>query len=131
MQVFDKILTELSNNDLILNGELIQPNHFRISVNLTNLLFSCEILRQYKFKLQSIGSPQLEKSTNLEYFFSLFTNDRDFLFSIYISIEAGKQNIPSLGDWEEIALIYEEAIMAQSNIRFTRNNQSESLLLFR
>ncbi|MHA2364910.1 MAG: hypothetical protein ACXAC7_13220 [Candidatus Hodarchaeales archaeon] len=127
MVIFDELLHELIKNELILTGELINPNYFRISINQTHILFCYEIIRNFGLQLHSISSTNLIESNQIEYFFSKFSLERDFLFSINLNLKQGNFSLPSIREWEPNAAVFEDYIMGQSRIRFSHNNMKESI----
>ena len=69
MNIYDKLLTELQNQKVSFYGNLIFPNHFRISLepNQENLFLCMYVIKNHKFSFSTINSTNL--SENIEFFF--------------------------------------------------------------
>ena len=130
MAIFDKLINELINNKFILNGDLIQPNHFQFTVKLKYFFAAYEKIRRYGYKLKGISKSLDEHKLELDYYFTIFVDNRDFLLSVHLILEEGEFLIPSLGEWEYAATIFENKIMSHSQISFTQSNRQEPLLIF-
>lgn len=129
LKLFDEILQELTTQDLILSGELIQPNFFRITISSSNLLQCYDIVRKFKYHLQGISLTDHKAKNYLEYFFTLFTSDRELLFSIDVFLDGKSSVVSSLAAWEPTALVYEEIIKKTANIDFVGNSRNLALFV--
>ena len=82
--LFDKLVNELQSIDrLEFNGDLVNPNHFRIITTNESVLEIIKTLKKYQFNLLNII--KFENLQNSEYLFQSNNAGRIFIVSIVIN----------------------------------------------
>ena len=119
MNIYDKLLTELQNQKVSFYGNLIFPNHFRITLepNQENLFLCLYVIKNHNFSFFTINSTNLHN--NLEFFFYYPMVGRNFLFSVYWDLKIAKSTVlNSLSSLFPEARQIEKTIESISQIRF-------------
>ena len=93
MNVYDKLLTELQNEKVQFYGNLLFPNHFRITVHegIENLFLCFYVVKNHNFSFFTINSTSL--TSNIEFFFYYHFSGRNFLFSVVCDFNKDKKYI--------------------------------------
>lgn len=119
MNIYDKLLTELQNQKVSFYGNLIFPNHFRISLepNQENLFLCMYVIKNHNFSFSTINSTNL--SENIEFFFYYPMAGRNFLFSVFWDFKKSKSfTLNSIGSLFPEAKNVEKTIELISSIKF-------------
>ena len=119
MNIYDKLLTELQNQKVSFYGNLIFPNHFRISLEPNpEYLFLCMyVIKNHNFSFSTINSTNL--SENIEFFFYYPMFCRNFLFSVFWDFKKSKSfTISSIVSLFPEAKSVEKTIELISSIKF-------------
>ena len=123
-------LLELKIQNLIITGELVQPNYFRLTIASSNLLQCYDLIRKFNYRLQGISVTDQQSCNYVEYFFTYLTSDRELLLAIDVFIDESTTILPSLTNWEPAALVYEEYINKFTSIEFAKASRSSVLIEF-
>ena len=119
MNIYDKLLTELQNQKVSFYGNLIFPNHFRISLepNQENLFLCMYVIKNHNFSFSTINSTNL--SENIEFFFYYPMAGRNFLYSDFWDFKKSKSfTLNSIGSLFPEAKNVEKTIELISSIKF-------------
>ena len=92
MNIYDKLLTELQNEKVQFYGNLLFPNHFRITLGEgnENLFLALYVIKNHNFSFFNVSSTSL--NSYLEFFFYYHFSGRNFLFSVVCDFSKSKSN---------------------------------------
>lgn len=120
---YDELLTLIGQD--ILNAEQRLPTLFRITIDPINLQDILEILKNKDYRLHSILGHELssdnESIIELQYFFSVLYEYRDYQLILCIQISKGNEKIYilSVKEWFPSAEIFEAKLESEWGIVFS------------
>ena len=127
MNIYDKLLTELQNQKVNFFGNLVFPNHFRITLEQgsENLFLAMYIIKNHNFSFFTISTTSL--SNLIEFFFFYPISGRNFLFSVVYDLKSSKNyNLNSISSLFPEAKATESIIESISTIKFQNTSKNRN-----